>query len=223
MVVRNEESGNRPIPDPTVLTTEQLRREVAGLKDLLTSDIEGKYAVIETRLTAMDQAVKLFQTTISEIPKLRNEGIENLHRLIEEKFRGIDTKFDGIATQFKERDTRIDQAYIATKTAVDAALQAQKEAVGQQNTSNTLAIDKTERSFIKANDQLGETLSAKTDSLNSKIDDLRGRLTTLESRKMGSDDTAKKSSENWGFVFGLGGFVMAIISAVILIATKLGN
>ena len=47
-------------------------------------------------------------------------------------------------SQFAERDKRTEQLSLADKTAIAAALQAQKEAAGAQNESNTAAINKME-------------------------------------------------------------------------------
>ncbi len=47
-----------PVPDPTALTTEQLRRELGALRE-----------VIEARLNGMDMANKLLADQASGVPK----------------------------------------------------------------------------------------------------------------------------------------------------------
>jgi hypothetical protein len=43
----------KPVPDPTVLTTQQLQREIATARELVESKIMGFKEMIETRLDGM--------------------------------------------------------------------------------------------------------------------------------------------------------------------------
>src|SRR5450631_1402717 len=97
---------DRPDPDPTILTTENLRHEIANLKETLTAQMTASKDLVISELNA-------------EIAVTQE-------------------RFLGIATQFLERDKRTDQLSLADKTAVAAALQAAKEAVGAQNISNSV-------------------------------------------------------------------------------------
>ena len=76
---------------------------------------------------------------------LRSEAknwVDALQLLLESKITGKDNiyaeKFSSIQTQFKERDVRTDQTASQVKLAVDAALQAQKEAAGEQASRSPL-------------------------------------------------------------------------------------
>ena len=97
---------SKPDPDPTILTTENLRREIANLKELL-----------ETRLNGNDAA------RVAQHDLIKAE-IGILSNVTEQRFAGIET-------QFSERDKRTEQLSMADKTAIAAALQAQKEAAGR--------------------------------------------------------------------------------------------
>src|ERR1700738_587069 len=132
--------GNRPIPDPTVLTTQQLLRELNNLKEIMY-----------TRLDAMDKAMGIFSDNITRVPTDTDKQISHLKELHDEKFKSI-------SIQFAERDTRTEQTSRDSKVAVDAALQAAKEAVGEQNKSSALAIAKSEASTTKQIDQLGTNI-----------------------------------------------------------------
>jgi hypothetical protein len=101
-----------------------------------------------------------------------------------------DEKFNSIQKQFTERDTRTEQTYKDSKVAVDAALQAAKETVGEQNRSAALSIAKSETSTNKQIDQLGVLITTTVQGLNDKIDDLKERLTRLEGHTAGSKDTS---------------------------------
>ena len=148
--------------DPTELTTRQLQRELANLRE-----------VLEAKMTKTDALIELLQAAHVSSPDAITKEIGHLQRLHDEKFLAIQT-------QFRERDTRTEQTAKDSKVAVDAALQAAKEAVGEQNKSSALAIAKSETSTNKQLEQIGGTISAVTTSLNDKIDDVKGRLTTMD-------------------------------------------
>jgi len=192
----DDEGGFKPVPDPTVLTTQQLLRELASVKEFFTA-----------RLDAMDKAIILLQDTANRSPT-----INEVHLETKEKFRSI-------ATQFAERDTRTEQTSRDSKVAVDAALQAAKEAVAEQNKSSALAIAKSEVSTTKQIDQLGLTIQTMTGGLNDKIDDVKERLTSIEGRQLAREGHTKGIGESWGVtvaVIGvvclIGGVVTAIIA-----------
>jgi Cu/Ag efflux protein CusF len=44
---------NKPTPDPTVLTTEQLERAIMNVKELMTSELKGIVAVFEERFNSI--------------------------------------------------------------------------------------------------------------------------------------------------------------------------
>ena len=99
-------------------------------------------------------------------------------------------RFSSIATQFNERDTRTEQTSRDSKVAVDAALQAAKEAVGEQNKSSALAIAKSEAATTKQIDQIGVIIATMTNGLNDKIDDIKNRITAIEGRSTGVGSSA---------------------------------
>jgi hypothetical protein len=166
----NGETGAtwKPRPDPTLLTTQQLLRELAGLKE-----------IVFTRLDAMDKAVELFDMNLTRVPTETDKAIEHLKELHEEKFTSVQT-------QFKERDVRVEQTARDTKVAVDAALQAAEKAVGKQNESFALSIEKSENATIKQIDQQGQLIATTTKALDDKITDVKDRLTRLEGKSEGS-------------------------------------
>jgi hypothetical protein len=194
-IPRNQEAK---MPDPTVLTTQQLLREITMLREL-----------IETRLDGMDKAIELLQTSTDRFPTIVNDEIKQLQELHEEKFHSI-------AIQFAERDTRGEQTSRDSKVAVDAALQAAKEAVGEQNKSSALAIAKSEAATTKQIDQIGFLINTTTMGINDKIEDIKTRISTSEGRSNGLGDS-------WGYIFGAGGLVLAIVSVFGLILKLMGH
>ena len=184
----------RPDPDPTVLTTQQLQREVGLLRE-----------VIDTRLDAMDKAITLLQAYTDKSPSIAvvDESVRQLEKLHSEKFKSV-------AQQFLERDTRTEQTSRDSKVAVDAALQAAKEAVGEQNKSNALAIAKSEAAFTKQIDQIGTLISTMSKGFDDKIDDIKERLTIRDGHAKGSVDT-------WAIIVGALGAVGVVVTVILAV------
>lgn len=194
----------RPSPDPTLLTTAALMREVAALRELIEAKSAGQYGIFEARFEGMDRAVRLLQTIFDRIPaeiEARVSGLKTLH----------EEKFSSIQIQFTERDTRAEQTSRDSKTAVDAALQAAKEAVGKQNEASDRAILKSEGSTSK-----------EIDGLKTLINDVKDRLNRIEGEGRGqqaaktTQETSNTSQLGWiGLVFGtligLGGLLAAFL------------
>jgi len=166
--------------------------------------------LIEARLDGNDQAIVLLRSTIDKIPVSIDSAIKRLQDLHEEKF-------NSIQTQFKERDTRTEQASKDSKVAIDAALSAQKESVDKQNISNTLAVNKSEASFTKQVDEIGKRIDTVGKSLDEKVTDIKERLTTIESRTAGAIIQKQDTKDIWGYIIGLGGFLFAAVTLVVLL------
>jgi hypothetical protein len=178
-----------PVSDPSALTTDQLRRETRALREL-----------VSTRLDAMDKAVQLLQATVDRqpTPSVLQERTVALEKVVEQKFQTIEKqlasaaeieaeKFEGVARQFIERDERTEQLSIADKTAIAAALQAQKEAAGATNESNSVALTKMEGNFTKLIDQGQALIASVVKNTDEKINDLKSRLDRGEGKTSVSD------------------------------------
>ena len=184
---------SRPDPDPTVLTTQALYREINQVKLLLDSSMEGLSGRLDARITSVDHGLDRLRLIIDREPELTNQLVNNLKSIHEEKL-------NSIQVQFIERDVRTEQTSRDSKVAVDAALQAAKEAVEKQNASSALAIAKSESATTKqidtqgilittATTSLNERIDAASATMNSKIDDLKDRLNRMEGMGVGSRTT----------------------------------
>jgi hypothetical protein len=177
--LNDPKNGTRtPVPDPTILTTQQLIREVDSAREIL-----------ETRFNGMDKAIELLQKATDKTPCTIKDAVDRLQELHQEKF-------DSIATQFVERDTRTESTARDSKIAIDAALQAAKEAVG-----------KTEISFTKQIDAIGFNLQTMVKAIDDKFDDMKGRLTLIEGQ-------AKGVGMVWGFAVGAVGMAFGIVGVI---------
>lgn len=259
-----EETRERvPFPDPTRMTTQQITREIANLREIVFTRIDGMDRaltlanesihrqpndaekiveqlrvlvstridgidhqlrsrateatdlvghlrdLIGARLDSYDAAIKLLQNINDRLPTLVDEKIDSL-RLIQEE------KFSSIQTQFKERDVRTEQSSKDSKVAVDAALQAAKEAVGEQNKSSALAIQKSENSTVKQIDQLGLLIATQSQAVDDKFSDVKDRLTRIEGREVGKINADTNQHTNYAFIVSL--VVAAVGVAALLLS-----
>jgi ATP-dependent Clp protease ATP-binding subunit ClpA len=149
---------NIPVPDPSSMTTEQLRHELMGLRQL-----------VETRLDGMDKAAGLLQMAQDRTPSEISQMVGQLQELHSEKFFSIQKQFD-------ERDIRTRASEVAAQTAVNAALSAQKEAASAQNDANAAAIMKSEASTVKQIDGIVALLTSGTKATDDKIAAINARL-----------------------------------------------
>jgi hypothetical protein len=209
---RASNGGSRaPIADPTPLTMASLFREILNLKE--NTGI---------RLDAMDEAIRLTQQyptlldkAIGGFDERLNAALLGLRELLIEKIQGMatlrDEKFHAIELQFKERDVRTEQASIAVKIAVDAALQAQKEAVAEQNKSRDAAIAKSEAAVTKQIEGIQLLIASNTKAGDDKIADSKDRTAILENRIQAVESTRKGADNTWGFIVGAVGIGSAVV------------
>ncbi len=198
---------NVPIPDPSLLTTQQLIRENLWLREVLETRLEGmdsaailRQSNTNARFEAYDKAIKLLQDISDKFPYRIDEKIHSLKEVHEEKF-------SSIQVQFRERDVRTEQSSKDSKVAVDAALQAAKEAVGEQNKSSALAIAKSEASTTKQIDQQGLLIQSTAKASDEKIDDIKERLTRIEGGGKGMRDMVGWIVAGVLFVIAVIGFI----------------
>jgi hypothetical protein len=200
--------GMTPIPDPTILTTQQLLREIATAREIVEATVFGIRTALETRLHGMDKAIDLVQNRTDHFPEQIIASFRQLQELHEEKFASI-------KVQFIERDTRTEQTSRDSKVAVDAALQAAKEAVGEQNKSNALAIAKSEATFTKQIDQIVILIGTMQKGIDDKFDDLKGRVSSVESRQQATEGHKKGSENTLGYVVAVAGLAVAVCSLLV--------
>lgn len=197
----SEQQDWRPVPDPTLLTTQQLLRELAALREL-----------VFTRLDGMDKATSLLSETVNRTPTVIQTEIKHVRELLEERFAGIDK-------QFHERDVRTEQAATASASALAAALQAAKEAVFEQAQAAAKAAEKTELSFTKQIDQIQLQIKTIGDGFSDRIAELKERIDRGEGQASGSDSAGAVTRVNFGIVISVI-LALATVITLVLYATK---
>lgn len=234
-----------PVPDPTKLTTKQLRRELATLREIIETRLLGMDRV--TELANMQAAVnrdqveqtrdRLRQETVAEVGQLREllearfdemDRAIRLHaeiidRVPAERDMAIkhlaelhDEKFTLIALQLAERDVRSEQAAEGAKLALDAALLAQKELVAQQNEANSAATAKAEASFTKQIDQIGTIIQTLEKALDARVTELKERIDRGEGSTAGAAGSRSERRLDTGQVLTTLSALAALIGLLIL-------
>jgi hypothetical protein len=185
-----------PTPDPTVLTTEALIRAVNAERDY----VDGRVAVLEQRLHAIDVATRLLNETVNRVPTDVQREVSHLTGLMDERLRSI-------GLQFAERDTRQEREARDNKLAVDAAFAAQEKQAAAQNKANAEAIGKSEIATSETIRNLTALLNTTGAGLGDKIDDLKERVGKVESIRQGGRETISG-------VYALAGFLASVVLVV---------
>ena len=202
MAASTEGGDWRPVPDPTLLTTAQLLRELGALREL-----------IETRLDGMDRATALLSETVNRTPTVIQTEISHVRELTDERFAGI-------GKQFTERDVRTEQAAKAAKEALDAALLAAKELVSQQNEANAAAADKAEQSTIKQIDQIGIRIDTMQKALDDRLTELKERIDRGEGGAAGAAGHRTEQRLNLSQVVAVAAVLIAAASLILYALKK---
>lgn len=143
-------------PDPSALTIALMSREVEQLKNLVSA-----------RLDALEKAQDLFQENITRVPTDTDKQIKQLKELVYETFRTVEKTTE-------ERFKNVDSQFSGRDTALSAALQAAKEAVGEQNKSFTVSIDKSEKATLEQITQLRLLIDSYSKTTADKVEVLQG-------------------------------------------------
>lgn len=195
----SEQPHNVPIPDPTLLTTMQLNREIAALRE-----------VLETRLAGMDRATELLADDLARLTTEFKDRLDHQRADRDDQMAALrefllgqlevvrrvgEERFSAVAIRFEERDLRTQEAATQSRISLDAALAAAKEAVYEQNKANAAAIGKSEAATEKQINALVASIDAARDSLARQITDLKERLDRGEGKSQGGQAM-------WGMIAG---------------------
>lgn len=82
MTARSNQDDLRPVPDPTSLTTDQLRREIETLREEFAKSIVAVKEVFAMRLDGMDMATKLLSENVHRVPTDVNTQVGHLRELM---------------------------------------------------------------------------------------------------------------------------------------------
>lgn len=217
-------------PDPSVLTREMIHTEAASLSALLRAELAGESSELRARLDAMDRAIVVFQDNLTRVPTETQRAVAALEGLMQERFSTVNEKFHGIEQQFQERDVRVREAALSQTTAVNAALQAQKEAAGEQAKTFGLATDKAEKATGEQIAQQRILLEATTRNLSDKIEtntkgladqiaDLKERYARFESLGLGRGAAVVEQRASAGELRAYAALAITVLLATLAVVT----
>lgn len=225
---------NIPVPDPSALTSELIRSNVVQLRHEFDVAIsantrlrEAQFDALRVRLNAMDRATEILTESNNRVPTILDRETLRLERLFAERF-------ESVALQFKERDVRATAMETAAKeaqaalstaatTAVNAALQAQKESAFATQQSNAEAIRKSELGFTNEITSLKFLINATKETLTGALGDLRSRIDTGGGTTVGLRQASDDNHQTLGSILGiLGGFV-SVVSVVAMLAFSIAS
>lgn len=203
-------------PDPSTLTTEQLRHEIAQLNKL-----------IESRLDGYDRANSILAENVNRVPTLLDREILRITQLFEEKFASAKNEITGLAlsmtTRFEERDVRGRASEAAASTAIAAALSALKEMIALQNTANSAAISKSEVGTTKEIDNIKLILLNAAKTTDDKMAALNARVDRGEGVTVGGSDVRTERRLDTGAIVGLvvgAAVIMGVIVSIVALALR---
>ena len=213
-------SDNTFSKDPTELTTDAV---LAAKEDLRREIREAERLRQIEHTTLRDLVFAAIENARGE-----REGIRRALELNDKRIEEVMTeRFSAVNQRFVERDTRTEQAAQESRISLDAALAAAKEAVGEQNKSNTQSILKSETSTTKLIDGLQTLIQTNTDATNDKIADIRTRLDRGEGTTRGEDRSGARvlaesasRTARVGLMVATGGMFSYLVYLLIAVATK---
>lgn len=147
--------------------------------------------------------------------------LETLHREIENVSERIETlivsesrltksKFESVELQFALVERQRIEQKLDTKQAVDAALIAQKEAVGQQTIASEKSTNKSEIGTDAKIAALGASFTQGMAALTVSFNDLKDRVVAMEASGVGRqyerNEHRSETNKNVGIAYAAAGF-----------------
>jgi len=208
--MQSDDQGSRPVPDPTVLTTQAVDRAMRDENRWVESQI----AILLERLDGMDKANELRLQRLDHFPSLVDEKINAAVALTSEKFTSIHQ-------QFAERDIRGEREARDNKVAVDAAFAAQKEAAAKQDEGNQKAIDKSEKATTESISKLAELFATSNQAIQDKITEVGRRVDRIEALAIGTNAGTTQSRESQQAARTLTFAILTVLLGIIAIGASI--
>jgi hypothetical protein len=190
----------KPVPDPTVLSTQQVLRENYWLRELLQAKIES----IVQRLDGMDKAIELLARRADRVPSevdLKVDGLKDLHN---ERFESIDKQFASVTALSN-------QAASGSRESLALALQAQRDASYKSETAIKERIEQMDKQFNTAMSVRDATIQGISEANNL----LGSRVIAIESRTAGQTQEKTTQQTDKGLQYTLLGLIGSIVFGII--------
>lgn len=172
-----------PVPDPSILTTQQLRHELLGVE----SEIDLRHKSNSREQNFLQELIEVKLDGINALSKervanyLRESSIRETHRL--------ELKADN--------QKSVETAMVAAEKAVQAALAAAEKARDQQTIASQLATTKAEDASKERQDKQGETFTLGISVLNIAVNEVKGMLGEVRAKERGGQEqTTERRATN---------------------------
>ena len=168
---------------------------------------------IFTKVASMDKATQLWHEDLVRVPTEVQRAVSSVREFLEQYIMRIsaelhgevgnysaqlrgehstlaevsEERFKSIQTQFTLLKQATEQLDLANKTAIAAALQAQKESAGETQKSSQAAIAKSETSTSEAIKALTASFNTAIAGITDRYNDLKGRMDRGEGKTDYSD------------------------------------
>jgi hypothetical protein len=178
-------------PDPTTLTHDLVLRAVASSREILEARLDGNDKALDRLDHSTDARLAAAVIQVKEFyaEKFHTVGtrLDFTKEMIEDNRRGVEERF----LLLKEQTIRV---AADVKSTVEAAFAHSSVTAEHQNDANTLASQKQDAAFTKQIDQLALAIQQVAKANDEKLNDLKDRIGTLESRGSGARQQRQDSS-----------------------------
>jgi predicted nucleic acid-binding Zn-ribbon protein len=187
----------KPRPDPTVLTTEALQREIGLVRASLEAGRDRLHELLTVRM-------------------------ESMTALTDEKFHRIDRQFDLVEAQRVEqkKDTKaaVDAALTAQKEAVREQTTASDTAIAKAERAITKQMEQLGATFAVT----FEGIRRDIDTWRERIGLIEQRIVAIEQMKAGGREATTDRRASAAAIYAFAGFILTVLTiAGIVAAVKL--
>ncbi len=189
----HRDGDSRPIPDPTQLTTQQLVREIAALKEL-----------VFTRLDAIDRATELLAADVHRQPTEITTHVGHLKELM--------------TTRFMERDLRNDQYSRDTKEALSEARLSALRALSESKEALNKRFDIADQQAHGIDERVRMLMPRSESEALHKAHE--ARIAQIVERLNARDERGKGMSQGWVAMVAAVSLLATIAGVVMMILSR---
>lgn len=212
--------GSVPVPDPTLLTTEALRRDIGALRELMEARLAAIAKLEDERIKALELRMEWDAARVAEEVKAGHQY------------------YDAILS---ERDRRYEEQSTAAQRAIEAALDAATKATAAAFDSRekalNAALDAAEKAILKAEvsiekradatyvalNELQRMLSAlmprvesdqRFKTIEERHAEVTSRVDRMEAGKVGASEQRSGMHESTRMIMAIGGFIILVLGFI---------
>jgi hypothetical protein len=202
----------KPNPDPSVLTTESLQREVQTLEAADRRISQDYKDALELRSAQFSKDIESLNDKINTVGKQNRRIVKLEMKILHEKFKGQNAIFALMEDQRKERKED-------DRRALDAALAAAEKARVADTEASDRANTKTELSTGEQLKQQGATAATAATGIVTLFNGLQTRVEKIENIKTGQNEQKQSMAAMWAIMGVMGFLTFGFITTVLAVVT----